>query len=172
MAERDKVKEQVKVEVRFKPQYEPVSKRASFKDGDLEDAMLDADWSRDPGTGRAIIMPDGSEVLNPVPMAPPLGYRKEESIIEMIERQVKARFELMKGDEEVDSAEEAEDFGEDTEFMPFSFHEVLMVDEFPDIPKGEPPKVSEPEVPKAAKKEKAPKVEPADDVPADEDGVD
>lgn len=167
----EKVKVEVRLQDRFNKEtgeFEPVT----GLNGDLDEAMYEADWSKDPGTGRAIIMPDGSEVLNPVPMAPPLGYKKEESIIDMVARQVRAHYEMLKGEDVVDDEKDVNDFGEDEDFMPSSIYEVTMVDEYPDIPRGDVVVPSDPKSEEGKKddvKKSAKKKEPADVPKADED---
>lgn len=165
--------DKVKVEVRLRDRIDPDTGEFIVPGviGDLDDAMLDADWSKDPGTGRAIIMEDGSEVLNPVPMAPPLGYKKEESIIDMVARQVKAHYEMLRGDDVIEQEGEAL-YGEDEDFFPSSIYEVVqMEDTAPDIRhadvSAEAPEpdvdVKPPVVPEAAAKVKKKAVAPSED---------
>lgn len=100
------------------------------------EAMVGADWTDDPGTGRAILLPDGRELLNPVPVAPPLSIAQsaEPSVNDLVERAIKRHFEQLKGDDEVDTQEEMDDFPDDVEFNPGSIYEI-MLDEGPSIPK-------------------------------------
>lgn len=74
--------------------------------------------------GKAILMPDGSEVLDPRPVALPVGFERPESIQEMIKRLVTDPLirEEMAASQIVDSFEDADDFnipGDD----PISPHE-------------------------------------------------
>ena len=49
-----------------------------------------ADWDPlDPGVGRAVLLPDGREIFNPVPFAPPVGYVQEPSIMEQVQRMLR-----------------------------------------------------------------------------------
>lgn len=81
----------------------------------------------DPGTKKAPERhKDGHELLDPVPMEPPLGYRKSPTLSEQIAQQVRqmklevlqeALGELQETDEEADDFEVGEDF------EPLSVHE-------------------------------------------------
>lgn len=51
---------------------------------------------------------DGREILNPTPMQPPIGYKKQPSIAEQIREQVRAAKYL--DDMEPETEEEADDF--------------------------------------------------------------
>ena len=80
------------------------------------------------GPPRATLNPDGSEVVDSTPMAPPLGYKKSESVHEMIQRQV--RSELLRREIEAaggESFDEANDFNveDDVENLPpgYEVHE-------------------------------------------------
>lgn len=114
---------------------------------DLVDA-INASWSSsDPGVGKAFLLPDGSEVLNPVPMAPPVGFEVGPTMLEQFEAKMAARFRMLQEDEEIDSAEDWDDFdiGDDVEPPP-SPYELVMVDEVPALPPS-PPDVVEPDLP-------------------------
>lgn len=86
---------------------------------ELYDALDEAGWSDDPGTGIAVILPnpDGREVLNPTPMAPPLNYVHETSMDErlhdLLQRERNKR-DMLEALEE--SEEEAGDFDISDEF--------------------------------------------------------
>lgn len=92
----------------------------------------------DPGVGHALLLPDGREVLNPVPVAPPVGYVKEPTVMEMINAQVKKHLALLRDDEELDTEAEAQDFNIGDDYEPYSPYEILMSDEFPSVPVVEP----------------------------------
>lgn len=97
MAERDRFEEVV------------VNVPAGAADG-FHDAARKAGWSDDPGTGKAILV-NGAEILNPQPMAPPVGYQHGDTLQEMIERHVAAALVGLRGDDIVDeSIEDADDF--------------------------------------------------------------
>lgn len=74
-----------------------------------------AGWSEDPGTGKAILVPDergapGYEILNPLPFAPPIGYEPTPPIDELIRTRVREAMDQLKDDEEIDDIIDAEDF--------------------------------------------------------------
>ncbi|QCQ84935.1 hypothetical protein [Blackfly microvirus SF02] len=102
-------------------------------ESDLFQAMESAGWTDDPLDGKAILLPDGREVLNPLPIAPPIGFRAEPSIIDLINRQIAAHQLLLADSLEVDTEEESNDFDlPDEPPDPRSIYEV-MVDEYPDL---------------------------------------
>lgn len=140
------VKRKHKLELRERKEFRDFSSRIAK--GHVEDvhlldtevmaeAMEGADWSDDPGTGKAVILQDGRELLNPLPVAPPssiLAAAAEPSVNDLVDRALARHFEQLKANDEIDSVEEADDFGEDDEFTPFSMFEVVMKDEAPAIP--------------------------------------
>lgn len=91
-------------------------------------------WSDDPGTGRAILMPDGRELLNPLPVAPPISISSEPSVNDLVERALKRHYEQLRASDEIDTIEDADDFGEDEDPTPFSQYEIVLRDESPAIP--------------------------------------
>ncbi|QXP44301.1 MAG: hypothetical protein [Arizlama microvirus] len=113
-----------------------------FKLG-LDYAMLNADWTEDPGTGRAVILEDGRELLNPVPVAPPAAiaaYSQELSVNDLVNRAIERHMTLLKGTDEIDTEEDLDDFPEDDDYHPITMYEaVLMRDEAPAIPPAPPP---------------------------------
>lgn len=106
----------------------------------LEAKMEAAGWSEDPGTGRAFLTPGGSEVLSPMPVAPPVGYVHEESAMDRLERMLLARLAArLDGDMLLDESEaEANDFDvpDDEDFHPRSVYEIQMVEEVPALPRS------------------------------------
>lgn len=67
---------------------------------------------------------DGEEVLNPVPMEPPLGYRRTPTLSEQIAMQVRQmKLELLQDDSIEETDEEADDFEVGDDFEPLSPHE-------------------------------------------------
>lgn len=106
----------------------------------IYDAMEAAEWSDDPGTGKAIILPDGREVLNPTPMAPPLNYVREESVTDRLHQMLlreRARRDMEEG--LLETQEESEDFDVEDEFdvqFVTPYEMVDMIDEAPSIPGG------------------------------------
>lgn len=102
----------------------------------LYDKMQEAGWSEDPGTGKAILTPLGNEIVSPRPVAPPIGYVAEESIMERLEKLLAARIAQL-GDTDVieETEEEMEDFEtEDLEDVRWSYTVKEMVYEAPALP--------------------------------------
>lgn len=103
----------------------------------LANAMEGADWSDDPGTGRAILLADGRELLNPLPVAPPASIAAaaaEPSVNDLVTRALARHFEQIKADDEIDTLEDHDDFPEDEDWTPFSQFEVVLREEAPAIP--------------------------------------
>lgn len=100
--------------------------------------MIEAGWTDDPLEGKAVLLADGREVLNPLPVAPPVGYVRELSIMDrlsdMLEKRMAALLESQALEE---TAEEANDFDTDDEEAEIrSIYEVQLQEEFPAIPGG------------------------------------
>lgn len=111
--------------------------------------------------------PDGTPVLDPTPLAPPIGYKKQPSMVEivrdMVQRERLAQEAEAAGYETFDESEDF-DIGDDFELMPSPW-----VNEF-DPPLAEVAKVVEAEKAKAPKRPPSgqpskPPAEPADAVP-------
>lgn len=147
--------EKVKVVITARPDVvsddgEIVSDRR-YSLADVEGFLSSSDWSDDPKDGKAVLLPDGREMLNPLPIAPPIGFRKEPDILEQVAAQVRKHYEMLRGDLEVDTIEDANDFGEDEDFEPSSVYEIVMQEEFPAVPAVVPDvAVPEPVVPAAS----------------------
>lgn len=98
--------------------------------------MKAAGWSLDdPGKGKAILDSLGREVLNPMPFAPPLGFRGEPTIMDRLEALVNQRMAQLQDDDFIEETEaDRNDFdmddGEDFE----SVYTVTMAPEVPRIP--------------------------------------
>lgn len=105
---------------------------------DVSEIPARGGWTDDPGDGRAVLLPDGREVLNPLPMAPPVGYRPEPTIQELVHQMILRHHAGLAEDEEVDTIEDAEDFDIPDELEPMSMYEVEMVEEFPEVPPEKP----------------------------------
>lgn len=103
----------------------------------FSEAMDGAGWTDDPRDGKAILMPDGRELLNPGVIAPPVDFFKEPSVNDLIARAMKMHFDMLKADEEIDTIAEADDFGEDEDFFPSSIYEIVLRDEAPAAPVGD-----------------------------------
>lgn len=143
MAERDKVKSRVTVDVRLRPE---ILEKTSMVPPTAEAILSVADWTDDPGVGKAVLLEDGSEVLNPVPMAPPVGYAPEPSIMEMIDQAVKRNLAMgVDPDEVIDEEAELNDFLEDEEFDPASVYEINVQEMEEDAPILPPAPVPPPE---------------------------
>lgn len=106
----------------------------------LAAAIVAAGWTDDPGTGRAIILDDGSELLNPVPVAPPLGYIQEVSVIDRLHQELDARRRILAEDAIFETEEDAADFDTGPDYEdPFSRYEILpVIPEAPAIPTPAP----------------------------------
>lgn len=91
----------------------------------------------DPGVGRAVLLPDGSEVLNPVPMAPPVGFKEEPSMMEVMQNMIKRHMAGLEDDTELDTPEDALDFDVPDDHDPWGPYEVELMEEFPAVPKVE-----------------------------------
>ena len=105
-------------------------------------AMEAAGWSDDPGTGKAILVPDergnpAYEVLNPLPFAPPIGWQPTPPLDELIRQRVQDEVSRLKDEDEVDDVIDAEDFDVDDETVPLeTIYEVIaMKPEAPALPK-------------------------------------
>lgn len=139
-----------------------------FDDEAFAQAADAADWSDDPGTGRAILLDDGRELLNPVPMEPPVGHDEEPSINALVERALALHFEKLSKNADAERTlgeiVRFDDDNWDEFFSPWELTERQMEPEVPDIPKSsvvaeapvEPAVPAEPPV----KPEKVPKVKP------------
>lgn len=110
---------------------------------DLYEQMAAAGWSSDPGTGKAILLPDGREVVSPMPVAPPIGYQSEPSIMDRLSQMLEARLATLRGDDVLDeSDEEANDFDvpDPEDFQPRSVYEIELLPEAPAL-RAEAPSV-------------------------------
>lgn len=123
-----------------------IDKREEFSQvSDGRDPLLDLDripeyggWDPDdPGLGQAVLLDDGREVLNPVPMEPPVGFKEEPSMMQMMEAMIKRHLAGLNGEDELDSVEDAIDFDVPDDVDPTSPYDVEMMDEFPSMPRSE-----------------------------------
>lgn len=85
---------------------------------DLEDFIRE-NFSDDPGVGRAVLDANGHEVLNPVPMAPPVGYKKQPSLFEQVRDMVRQERRALE-EMEPETFEESDDFDVDEDPQPVS----------------------------------------------------
>ena len=144
---------------------------------ELEQAMVDAEWTDDPGTGRAVILKDGRELLNPIPVAPPASiaaYSREDSVNDLVQRALARHMEMLRGEEDIDSLEDMNDFPEDEDYSPMTqFEAIVLASESPQIPKDAPePDLQDLNKVEADAKKKAPRAKqkgpPAEDPPDEE----
>lgn len=109
----------------------------------LAQAIDGADWDEnDPGVGKAVLLMDGRELLNPTPVAPPVSISSAEpSVNDLVERALRMHEERVAADAEANEVlEDLLDFDEEGSDDPVSPWEVsTLVDEVPDIPKEKPP---------------------------------
>lgn len=93
--------------------------------------LAEAGWSDDPGTGKAVLVPDergapAYEIVNPLPIAPPIGWEPTPPIEQLIRDRVKAEFDRLKDDDEIDDIVDAEDFEIPDELPPLeTIYEVI-----------------------------------------------
>lgn len=109
-------------------------------DKELYEAMLRNGWGDEPGVGRAILTPDGREILNPMPVAPPIGYVSEPSMMDRLNEMLAARMRQVAEADQIESIDEVDDFDvpDPEDFHPSSVYEVEMVYEAPALKPGEP----------------------------------
>src|SRR5262245_23096151 len=77
---------------------------------DMRKKFAAAGWTDDPGTGKAILDQYGREIFNPIAMDPPIGFVQEPDMMTLIQRQINKHVAMLRGDDEIDTPEEAEDF--------------------------------------------------------------
>lgn len=107
------------------------------KSSDLYEDFVRAGWSDDPGSGKAVLLPDGREVVNPIPHAPPIGFVHQESVVDQVMAKLNARRIMqLQDDEEIDAAAEMNDFDVDDEVEITSVYEIVMKDDAPGMPPG------------------------------------
>jgi len=107
--------------------------------------MEKAGWSADPGTGKAVMLPDENgnpayEVLNPMPFAPPIGWEPTPPIEELIRQRVREEVDRLKDEDVVDDLADMEDFDIDDELPPLeTIYEIIAMEpEAPRIPPDAP----------------------------------
>lgn len=116
-----------------------------WSEDEVLSAMRDAGWTDDPRDGVTAMLPNGQEVLNPIPIAPPIGYNNTPSMFDIIRAQIAAARRA--GDDDVvDSAEDMNDFDMEDDIDPSSIYEIQMRDDFPELVKAvdPPPPVTPP----------------------------
>lgn len=129
---------------------------------DLRGQFLAAGWTDDPGTGRAVHLPDGREVVNPVPFAPPIGHVAEPSLMELMDQRIQRHFARLADDAVIDSEDDVLDFDVGEEFDPFSMYEIVdLQDDHPAATMPETPPVEAAKPPENLE-EKPPEIIPSD----------
>lgn len=111
-----------------------------FPEEVLLDKMDKADWTDDPGTGKAVLTPGGAEIVSPIPVAPPIGYVSEPSMMDRLSQMLNARLlQLAEGDVLDESEDEANDFDvpDPEDFHPRSVYEIQLIEEAPALPRRE-----------------------------------
>lgn len=143
-----------KFKVVIDPRLDAAGEKAKRQSMSIEDiiASAAADWDvDDPGVGRAVLTPDGREVFNPVPMAPPVGYVEGPSVFDQLYSKLRAELMQAKADEEVDTVESMNEYPDDDEPRFWTDYELVLRDEVPEMPPETPPGGNPPpEDPRAA----------------------
>lgn len=114
--------EKLKIEVDPRPDTGEVHE---WNEDEWRVAIRLAGWSEDPGTGKAILLPDGREVFNPVAIAPPVGWKPEPDMFAHMQAMIKRELAGLQGDEIDETEVEANDFEVDEDFDPMSIYEVV-----------------------------------------------
>lgn len=136
----------------------------------------------DPDTGEVIssLSPTGGEILDPTPIAPPVGFSQQPSMAEYIRDLIRSEKLAQEAAEAgMETFEESEDFDIDDDFDPTTPYEAEFDPEFQDAKqqlidehkrgvKGQEPLPGEPPAP--TPEPKAPKPEPKATSPGQEDG--
>lgn len=101
--------------------------------------MEEAGWTEDPRDGKAILTEQGYEVLNPVPVSPPMPVEPYEDVMSIIQRTVANYVAGLSEGDEIDTEEEANDFDVVEEWDPSSMYEIRdVIEEAPRLPKPDP----------------------------------
>lgn len=131
--------EKPKIKVKITP-----SEFGEVRDIDPAD-MVNCGWTDHPGEGIAIMLPDerdnpAYEVPSPLQFAPPIGYQPTPPLHELIKMRVRQELTQLKGDEEVDTEADQNDFEIDDDIPdPTTIYEVVaMKEEAPRIPPADP----------------------------------
>lgn len=104
---------------------------------ELVNAMLEAGWSGDPGTGKAVLLPDGSELLDPRPIAPPVDYDKSPDAFTLWQQNIQRMSNIREMGNMVieESEEDADDFDvpDPEDIIMYSGYELDLVPEVPAV---------------------------------------
>lgn len=127
-----KTVEKVRVDIRTEPFGGGGSKLA---DAQFRERFSLSGWTDDPRDGAAVLTDEGYEVLNPIPVSPPMGYTPTPDMMTLVHQQVVAHLAQLRQDEEIDSEEDWEDFDLPEEIDPWSVYEIReMTEEAPGLP--------------------------------------
>lgn len=64
-----------------------------------------------------LLTADGAEIPDPRPLAPPVGFKKQESLFDLVRRLTQDELSRRAQEEGMDSFEDADDFEDDDEFL-------------------------------------------------------
>lgn len=113
---------------------------------DLIRKAQEAGWTDDPRDGRAFLLPDGREILNPVPLEPPIGFTPTDSIDKLIQDRVREALRGLRGEDTIDEdIHDLEDFDIPDELPDLTtIYEFMgMEADIPRVPGGRNAKASE-----------------------------
>lgn len=106
---------------------------------DYYDEMIAAGWTDSPTDGKSFLLEDGREVPNPMPVAPPVGYISEPTIMDRLSQMLDKRLAALLEAQALEETEaEANDFEIDEDEEIRSIYEISLQDEFPAIPAPAP----------------------------------
>lgn len=63
-----------------------------------------------PATGELLLDSQGREIPDPTPMAPPVGYKKQESLFDIVREQIRQQLRIAAEEAAVETEEDADDF--------------------------------------------------------------
>lgn len=93
------------------------------------------DWDPDdPGFGKSIILPDGREMPNPVPFAPPVGFVEQPTLMQQMQRMLRQHLQSQSEDEATETVEDWNDYPEDEDVPYLSEYELMLMEELPTAP--------------------------------------
>lgn len=106
---------------------------------DLEEAIKAAGWDAgDPGRGRAVILTDGRELVSSAQFEAPADIDPAQDMFAVMEKRIMDRLREQAGilppDAFEETVEEANDYDVPDDVLYVSGHEVVMADEFPQMP--------------------------------------
>lgn len=132
-----------RIPVELTPRADQVDDIHDIQYTEIYERMREGGWTDSPTDGKAILLPDRNgnpayEVLNPVPLAPPIGWTPTPPIEQLIADRVKVEVDRLRGEQEVDDIIDAEDFDIPDELPPLEtiYEVVAMEPEAPGL-KGE-----------------------------------